>query len=190
MANMASVSYAIEGPEESLEKIEEALISAVNSDDKRYEMYQAAEYLKLPIKNDTRLGGEISEEPTRDDNTGALKFWSEERWGLQDFAELLEKQFPDIKVYWIVEESGCEVYCTNDKEGKYFPERYWVDTAIDDIYNSEYFKTEEQLYKWLDKITCGRVKCKEDVEEFNADYEDSGTDDENFIYIHKFEIED
>lgn len=189
MANMASVSYAIEGPKETLQKINEAIVVAVNSDDKRYELYQAAEYLKLPIKNDTRLGGEISEEPTWDENTGALRFWSEERWGLQDFAELLEKQFPDIKVYWIVEESGCEVYCTNDKEGKYFPERYWVDTAIDDIYNSEYFETEEQVYKWLDKLTYGRVKSEADVEKFNADYEDSGTDDENFIYIHEFEIE-
>ena len=190
MANMASVSYAIEGPEESLNKIAKALIKAVNSDDKRYEMYQAAEYLKLPIKEGIRLRGEIEEEPTWDENTGALRFWSEERWGLQDFAELLEKQFPDIKVYWIVEECGMEIYCTNDKEGKYFPERYWVDTAIDDIYNSEYFETEEQVYKWLDKLTYGRVKCEEDVEKFNADYEDSGTEDENFIYVHEFKVED
>ena len=189
MANMASVSYAIEGPKETLQKINEAIVVAVNSDDKRYELYQAAEYLKLPIKSYTRLGGEITEEPTWDENTGALRFWSEERWGLQDFNELLEAQFPDIKVYWIVEESGMEIYCTNDKEGKYFPERYWVDTAIDDIYNSEYFETKEQVYKWLDKLTHGRIKSEEDVEKFNSDYEDSGTDDENFIYVHEFEIE-
>ena len=190
MANMASVAYAIEGSEESLKKIAEALITAVHSKDKRYEMYQAAEYLKLPIvEGETRLGGEISEEPAWDKNTGALRFWSEERWGLQDFAELLEKQFPDIKVYWIVEECGCEVYYTNDREGKYFPERYWVDTCIDDIYNSEYFKTEEDVYKWLDKLTYGRVKSEEDVEKFNADYEDSDDSCENYIYVHEFEVE-
>ena len=74
MANMASVSYAIEGPKETLQKINEAIVVAVNSDDKRYELYQAAEYLKLPIKNDTRLGGEIEEEPTWDEKTGALRF--------------------------------------------------------------------------------------------------------------------
>ena len=190
MANMASVSYAIEGPKEILQKIFEAIIIAVYNDDNTYELRQAAEYLRLPITDETRLGGEVSEEPTWDENTGALRFWSEERWGLQDFAELLEKHFPGIKVYWVVEESGMEIYCTNDREGKYFPERYWVDTCIDDIYNSEYFKTEEQLYKWLDKITCGRVKCKEDVEGFNADYEDSGTNNENFIYVHEFKVED
>jgi hypothetical protein len=189
MANMASVSYAIEGPKKTLQKINEAIVVAIHTDDNRYELYKVAEYLKLPIKNDTRLGGEISEEPTWDENTGALRFWSEERWGLQDFAELLEKYFPDIKVYWTVEECGMEIYCTNDKEGKYFPERYWVDTCIDSIYNSEYFKTKKDVYEWLDKLTYGRVKSEEDAEEFNADYEDAGTDDENFIYIHEFEVE-
>ena len=164
MANMASVAYAIEGSRESLKKIAEAIVVAVNSDDKRYEMYQVAEYLKLPITDSTRLGGEISEEPTWDEKTGALRFWSEERWGLQDFNELLENHFPDVKVYWIVEEPGMEIYCTNDKEGKYFPERFYVDTCIDGFCTPGYFETEEAAYAWLDKLTNGRVKSKEDVE--------------------------
>ena len=183
---MASVSYAIEGPKEILQKIFEAIVVAVNSDDKRYEMYQAAEYLKLPITDDTRLGGEISDEPTWDENTGALRFWSEERWGLQDFAELLEKKFPDIKVYWIVEECGCEVYCTNDAEGKYFPERYLVDACFNSIDYYEYFETEEQVYKWLDKITHGEIKTESDVERYNDNASNSNLD--RYIYIHKFEV--
>ena len=74
MANMASVAYAIEGPKETLQKINEAIVVAINSDDKRYEMYQAAEYLRLPITDEIRLGGEISDEPTLDEKTGALRF--------------------------------------------------------------------------------------------------------------------
>lgn len=189
MANIASVAYAIEGPKETLQKINEAIVVAVNSDDNRYEMYQAAEYLKLPITDDTRLGGEISEEPTWDNSSGALRFSAEERWGLQDFAELLEEQFSDIKVYCIVEEPGMEIYFTNDREGKYFPERYWVDTAIDNIYRSEYFETKKQVYKWLDKLTNGKIKSEADVDKFNNEHEEAGTDYENFIYIHKFEVE-
>ena len=188
MANMASVSYAIEGPKEILQKIFEAITIAVYNDDNTYELCQAAKYLRLPITDETRLGGEISEEPTWDENTGALRFWSEERWGLQDFAELLEKHFPGIKVYWIVEESGMEIYCTNDREGKYFPERYWVNTAQDDIYQSKYFNTEEDMYKWLNEKY--GVKSEEEVEAWNADYEDSGTNNENFIYVHEFKVED
>ena len=189
MANMASVAYAIEGPQKNLEEILGAICLAM-TDKKHWTEYKACEHLGFSEQeiDDKKLGGEIDDDPTLENEV--LRFQAEERWGLQDFAELLEKHFPDIKVYWVVEEPGMEIYCTNDEEGKYFPERYYVDTAIDDIYNSEYFKTEEEVYKWLDKLTYGRVKCKEDVEEFNADYEDSDASDENFIYIHEFEVEE
>ena len=187
MANMASVAYAIEGPKKDLEEIFVAILNAVNTKDNRYEEYIAAETLKLPIEEGkTRLGGEISDDPTLEN--GVLRFWAEERWGLQDFEELLRKKFSDIKVYWIVEECGCGVYCTNDREGKYFPERYWVDTAQDDIYQSEYFITEEAMWKWLSEKY--GVKSMEEVEAWNQDYEDSATEDENFICIQKFEIVD
>ena len=186
---MASVAYAIEGPKETLNKIFQAIVTAIHTDDNRYEEYKACEYLEIPIEEGkTRLGGEISEEPHFDYSQGhsALRFSAEERWGLQDFEELLRQRFPGIKVYWVVEESGCEVFCTNDREGKYFPDRYWVDTAQDDVYQSEYFRTEEAMYKWLSKKY--GVKNREEVDAFNSGYEDSGTDGENFIYIHEFEI--
>ena len=188
MANIASVAYAIEGPQKNLEEILGAICLAM-TDKEHWTEYKACEHLGFSEQelDDKWLGGEIDDDPTLEN--GVLRFYAEERWGLQDFADLLEEKLPDITVYWIVEESGCEVYCTNDKEGKYFPERYYVDTCIDGIYNSEYFQTEEEVYKWLDKLTNGRVKSEEDVEKFNADYEDSGTDDENFIYIHEFEVE-
>ena len=188
MAIMASGSYAIEGLQKDLEQIQQAINKAI-PDKEHWSEWKACEYLDIPITDDKcRLGGEISEEPTIKD--GVMRFWAEERWGLQDFEELLRQKFPDIKVYWVVEESGCEVYCTNDKEGKYFPERYWVDTAQDDIYQSEYFITEEAMYKWLSEITNGRVKSAEDVEAFNSDYEDACEEDENFINIHEYAIVD
>lgn len=188
MANMASVAYAIEGSEKGLVEILGAICLAVHSDTHHWEEYQTCINLGFTEEEleDKRLGGEISDEPTLDN--GVLRFYAEERWGLQDFEELLRQKFSDIKVYWIVEECGCGVYCTNDREGKYFPERYWVDTAQDDIYQSEYFKTKEAMYEWLNKKY--GVKSKEEVEAWNADYEATGDDCENFIYIHEFEIVD
>ena len=186
MANMASVAYAIEGPEESLKWIQQAIKAAIESKESFYKEYLACKNLGFTdaeLEN-IRLGGEISDVPELDNK--ALRFWAEERWGLQDFNELLEHKFPEIKVYWIVEECGCEVYATNDKEGKYFPERYWVDTCINGEYQSEYFITEKGVYDWLSEITEGRIKDKEEVEEFNDESEDS----DDFIYIHEFDIED
>lgn len=188
MANMASVAYAIEGPRESLVIIAEAIADA-SCDSEHWTEYTACRNLGFTEEEleDRRLGGEI-ERDVEINTRGILRFWAEERWGLQDFHELLKQKFPDIKVYWIVEEPGCEVYCTNDKEGKYFPERFWVDTAQDDIYQSEYFSTEEAMYKWLNEKY--GVKSEEEVEAWNADYEATGDECENFIYIHKFEIVD
>lgn len=188
MANMASVAYAIEGNEKSLVEILGAVCLAICSDKKHWEEYQTCINLGFTEDElkDRRLGGEIDDDPTLEN--GVLRFYAEERWGLQDFEELLIQKFPDIKVYWVVEEPGCEIYCTNDREGKYFPERYWVDTAQDDIYDSEYFKTEEAMYKWLNEKY--GVKSKEEVEAWNTDYEATGDECENFIYIHEFEIVD
>ena len=188
MANIASVAYAIEGPQKDLEKILGAICLAM-TDKEYWTEYKACEYLDFSEQelDDKRLGGEIDDEPTLEN--GVLRFYAEERWGLQDFEELLIQKFPDIIVYWVVEEPGCELFCTNDREGKYFPERYWVDTAIDDIYNSEYFETKEQVYKWFDKLTNGKIKSEADVDRFNDEHEEAGTDCENFIYVHEFEIE-
>ena len=188
MANMASVAYAIEGPQKNLEEIMGAICLAITSGYNHYVEYLTCENLGYSEKEleKHKLGGEISDDPEIVD--GVLKFWAEERWGLQDFEQLLRQKFPDIKVYWQVEECGCEVYCTNDKEGKYFPERYWVDTAQDDIYNSEYFTNEEDMWHWLNKKY--GVKSKEEVDAWNANYEATGDECENFIYIHEFEIEE
>jgi hypothetical protein len=101
---------------------------------------------------------------------------------------VLAENFPDIKIYWIVEESEEEIYATNDKEGKYFSDRFYVDTCIDGDYQMNYFTNEESMYKWIADITKNRVKTPEEVKVFNADYEDSEGVDENFIYIHKFDI--
>ena len=190
MANMASVAYAIEGPQKDLEKILDAICLAIASHNGKWEEWQACIYLGYTEKEleDKRLGGEISQEPCFNESPRALRFSAEERWGLQDFEELLRQKFPDIKTYWIVEEPECEVFCTNDTEGKYFPDRYWVDTAQDDIYQSEYFKDEETMYKWLDEKY--GVKSEEEVEAWNQNYEATGEECENFINIHKFEIVD
>ena len=188
MANWASTAYVIEGTKESLNIIKNAIDKAIKLKDNRYEEYKASVFLGFPkdVLEDSRLGGCISEEPCYKGNT--LRFWAEERWGLQDFEELLRQKFPDIKVYWVVEESGCEVYATNDKEGKYFPERFYVDAYIDGKYYSEYFKYKSDVFKWLYEKTNGRVNTEEKLEAFNTDYDDSEAGDENYIYLHEFSV--
>lgn len=194
MANWASTSYAIEGPKEVLEKIEQAIfhhdVEVGSSKDWEGNVLSA---LGITWIRRTQSGqgkymrGFINGEPWYDFGTGALRFDAEEAWGVTDFNEVLEENLP-VKVYYVVEEPDCEVYATNDQEGKYFPDRFYVDTCIDSNYQQEYFKTKEAVYKWLSEITEGRVKCEKDVDEFNDGYKDSDAADENYIYVHEFNV--
>lgn len=192
MANWASTSYVIEGNPETLEKIHDAILhhkvqEGSNSNwegnvlialgiDKELLADRANGYIRGFIQGDSWFDG----------NT--LKFDAEEAWGVTDFDDYLAELFDDIRIYWISEEPGMRIYQTNDADGKYFPDRFYVDTCIDGEYESEYFKTKQAAYDWLAEITDGRVSSEEDAESFNADYEDSDASDENYIYVHEFEI--
>lgn len=204
MANWATVSYAIEGPEETLQLIYRAIKehstqegssdnwegNILNELGIEWEKREVHEEGNTITSSGLYMRGFISDIECieYDEHANALRFDAEEAWGITDFRAALKSKFPDITVYWIVEEPGMEIYATNDKEGEYFPERYWVDTAIDDVYNSEYFEDEEGVYEWLNKLTNGKIKSEEDVEKFNTTHEESGDDCENFVYIHEFDI--
>lgn len=54
-----------------------------------------------------------------------------------------------MKVYFIVEEEGGEVYATNDKEGRFFDYRFLVDSCVDGADEWEYFDTKEQALSYV-----------------------------------------
>ena len=188
MANWAFTSYAIEGPKETLLKIEDAILHPTQPEGAD-EGWEGGVLNTLGITYEERgpggtgkyMRGFVKEEPWWDSNV--LRFDAEEAWGITDFYEVLEENFPDIKVYWTTEESGCEVYATNDKEGKYFSDRVYVDTCINGNYQMDYFTSEDTAYAWLGKITNGKVTNKEQAEAFNAEGHE-----EDFISVHLYEI--
>ena len=200
MANWASTDYVIEGPKETLLKIKKAIQHPIKSPNAS-DGYAGDILDTLGIKWQPRqsdgsgnyMRGFIQDpkciefNPETDD---ILFFYAEEAWGATDFHEVLEKGLPDIKVYFCVVEEGCEVYATNDREGKYFSYRWHVEACFDGNYEYEEFIDEKSMYKWLSAETNGRIKSTQDVEDFNSDYEDSGTEDENYIWIHKYEVVD
>lgn len=62
--------------------------------------------------------------------------------------EIIERTYPSIKVYFMAQESGCDVFCTNDASGEYFPEWYFLDSNED----WEYFETLEDAAAYVSKI--------------------------------------
>lgn len=191
MANWAFTDYVIEGPTiESVKKIEQAIlhhpVEEGSAENWEGNVLKALNIEWEPVKPDGSgkyMGGFINGEPWWDN--GVLRFSAEEAWGVTGFAEVLEENFPEIKVYWTTEEPDCEVYQTNDEKGKYFNSRIYVDTCIDGNYDSDYFTKEEDMNTWLSKLTNGKITCEKEAIGFNESPE---TDPDDFINIHHFRI--
>ena len=123
MANWASVSYRIEGKQKDLQEIYELFGEFDKGERKPFDELSAKNWegniawaLGEDIK-DYYLRGFIQ---CCEIEKGLLTIEAEEAWGTSDFRHILEKHYEDMKVYFIVEEEGNEVYATNDSEGKYF----------------------------------------------------------------------
>lgn len=196
MANWAYTDYVIEGSKESLDKINDALLHPAERTEGGSEDWEGYVLKKLGIKWEDRqpdgsgyyIRGFVQKDTIEYDGE-LIKFSAEEAWGATDFNEVLEKNIPDVKVFYFVVEEGEGIYATNDKECKYFTARIYVDTCIDGDYDSDYFTTEESALEWLSRKTDGRVKTRDDIDRFNSDYEDSGWD-ENYISFHKIAVID
>lgn len=190
-------AYVIEGPQEDLKKIYDAIKNPSIQDDSSpewegnvlntlgIEWVQEEHHLNDNGEFENNGGyyvrGFIFEDPQLDET---LSFSAEEAWGLTDFRILLKKHFPDIKVYWVVEEAGSDVFATNDTEGKYFPERYYVDIWTDETDGIEYFSDNESALKYVSNMTKGAVNSIEDIDKFNDEH--SGED--QYIIFRKYEV--
>lgn len=194
MANWASVNYTIEGPISDLNLLMNAIQNApVGTYGTRAEV-DVLSILNIKWDNikhsDGRglyLRGAITSAEWGHDNTTII-LSTEEAWGVVDFKDVLKVVFPDIKIYYVVEEPNDEVYATNDVQGKYYPDRFYVDACIEGDYDYNYFSNSESMYQWLAEITGDRVYDEETLNTFNSDYYDEGTDDENYIHVHEFKI--
>ena len=188
MANWASTSYAIEGNNSDLERMFNVINDFVKSNVKPVEANASKEWEGNIVK---ALGA--SEEQMKNNYLrgfiqtyeiidGVLYIEAEEAWGATDFRHLLAKLMPELTIYYIVEECGCEVYATNDCDGKYFTESYYVDICIDGDYFSEYFDTEKQVLAYVAQLLKKESVTMKDIDEWNEEQDDS----ENYIYVHEF----
>lgn len=188
MANWASTSYAIEGNKSDLESVFNVINDFVKSNVKPVEANASKEWEGNIVK---ALGA--SEEQMKNNYLrgfiqtyeiidGVLYIEAEEAWGATDFRHLLAKLMPELTIYYIVEECGCEVYATNDCDGKYFTDSYYVDICIDGDYFSEYFDTEKQVLAYVAQLLKKESVTMKEIDEWNEEQDDN----ENYIYVHEF----
>lgn len=192
MANWASTSYRIKGSKEDLEKVYNVIDEFMSERRKPIEVNASSEWEGNIIRalgatdeqmKNNYLRGFIEEYEMDGD---IIRIEAEEAWGTTDFRQVLAQLMPELTIYYIVEEPGCEVYATNDADGKYFPERFYVDAYVNGDYQSEYFETEEQAMTYVANLLGKKEVSKNELENWNECHEE----DNNFIYIHEFEIVD
>ena len=188
MANWASTSYAIEGNKSDLARVFNVINDFVKSNVKPVEANASKKWEGNIVKalgatdeqmKNNYLRGFIQ---TYEIIDGVLHLEAEEAWGATDFRLLLVKLMPELTIYYIVEECGCEVYATNDCDGKYFTDTYYVDACIDGDYFSDYFNTEEQVLSYVAQLLKREAITMEEIDEWNEVQDDS----ENYIDIHEF----
>lgn len=188
MANWASTSYAIEGSKSDLEKVFNAIdgfikgrVASTREDataDWEGNIVKALGAMDEEIDNNYLRG--FIQDYELDGDT--IRIEAEEAWGATDFRHVLGKLMPDLTIYYIVEEAGCEVFATNDTDGKYYPERYLVDAYVKDVDYYEYFETEKQMKSFVSSLLEKKDFTEEDIEAWNEEHED----DDSYINVHEF----
>lgn len=131
-----------------------------------------------------------SESLTNDPNKGELHIWIQYAWcACEEVIKFLEQCYPNMQIYYYAEETGCEVYETNDIEGIYFPERYAMTYYIegDELeYDTQLFDTLEEALNWVSGIAGVKVEKLEDLETLNAKLEE--IDEFNYCNLHEINL--
>ena len=189
MANWASTSYRIEGSESDLKKVYDVIDNFVSGKSKPVLEDASTEWEGNIVKalgasdeqlKECYLRGFIEEYELDGD---VIRINAEEAWGATDFRHILGKLMPELTIYYIVEEAGCDVFATNDIDGKYFPEQYLVDAYVKDADFYEYFETKEQMKDFVSSLIGKEDFTDEDIEAWNEEHED----DDSYIYVHEFQ---
>ena len=126
-----------------------------------------------------RCRGHILDFGLEEDGT-TLNIYQDTAWCEQEgFRKFIEETFPSIKVYYMEVEPGCEVFCTNDAKGKYFPVRYFLDSYDEPLY----FDTIEEAAECVSSIVGHDVRATVDAVSLALDdYMEEHEDDEREIF--------
>ena len=189
MPNWASVTYECVGNPNNIRQLHDALKYI----DKRKTSIVPNGFGKWWLGNlVTRLGGNWEDYPCRGEITSysledasTLMIWQNTAWGEQEgVRRIIEERLSSVKVYYQVEEPGCELYATNSFT--HFPERYLLDSYDEPLY----FEDIEEAAKCVSDIVGHTIEPSvEAIDQALDDYLEVHEDDDTWYSFHEF-IED
>jgi len=115
-----------------------------------------------------------------------LTFYTETAWRpMTEVFELIKDLYPSLKIYYAAEEDGCCLYCTNDQEGKHFPDRYKIEAKCE----TEYFATLSGLSDYVSGIVGKEIKTMDELNTAIEEWNEATDDYDNMIYLNEYTIE-
>lgn len=189
MANRASTSYVIEGSKAEVSKVYQVIddfmsgrkqpVAETASDDWEGNIVKTLGATDEQMKK--YLRGFIQ---WFDFDGCVLRIDAEEAWGATDFYEVLGELMPNLTIYFSVEEPGCEIYATNDADGKYFADRFYVESAVNNNYAHEYFTEKKDAMSYVAELLGRENVSKEELDKWNEEQEDYDA----YIYVHEYKV--
>lgn len=129
-----------------------------------------------------RCRGEIFSDYEREGNI--VTMITEQAWTEQEsFRHFVESKFEGMKMYYLCDESNEGIYCSNDADGKFFHNEYWLDFNDKD---PEYFDSIEDAAKFVGNLVGREVKpTTEDIEAAIDNYQEANDySDESWMSLH------
>ena len=210
MANYCITKYVIEGEKAELDAFEAMLrrLEAMKPEDFPCETGWGSTWLGFVAH---ALGKNWEEMSTSDvkgswrglerRDEGVLALTTESAWASPDeLMDIVCARYPSFQLYFYAEEPGCEVFVTNDTEGKYFPGRFWLSGCVpvskegDEVEYvdfDEYLVTEQDVMDFIAETLHHPVTSPADVEAWNSELEEASEEEkfgDNWCYINLFQI--
>lgn len=187
MANNCFTDYVIEGDQQELQSLYEALQRI----DTKAELKTTSGFGSRWLGNlVTEIGGDWNNVYCRgtvdwyelEDNQ--LQILTDTAWvPMNEVFDFIVEKFPGLEYYYQAEEPGCELFWTNDTAGIHFS-KYIVRLSKDGYGEEEYFETLENAFKYVSDNFGVEIKSEEDIRKLNEDLDEKGGDD--YCYFNEF----
>lgn len=192
MSNICFTTYKVVGCKVNVNKLYETIrdldarkIALVEN-----EWYHPQLWLGCLVKalggnpDDINCRGTITNYEMCDD---VLTISTETSWKeMSETRYFIETCFPNLKIYYLEEEEGCERFYTNDVSKLYFKERYYLE-GFDD---NRYFETITEVAEYVKQIVGHKIEATFNVvvNALETYVNDNETDNDIYYNLHKIKV--
>lgn len=193
MPNWADTSYVISGDEKQVRELYETMTGLENRTESLIENGFGKTWLGNLV---TVLGADWEkihcrgkwENLTYED--GVIRFNTMTAWGRMYMVDdLIQEKYPDVGIYWLCEETGLEIFETNDTGGVWFSEKWKMDACTKKGDTYEYYSEDDAdlLCKHISEMLGEDIRSVKEAKMRAKEYNEEHSNGDYYIYITEIE---